>query len=448
MKTDIIIIGSGAGGYEAAVNAAKNGLSVTIIEANKLGGTCLNEGCIPTKALCRNAAILEDLKHAEEFGISDISFQFDIKKAIERKNEVVKTLVSGVEFLLRNKLINYVEGKAVFKDANTVLVGTEEYTTDHIIVATGSVSKMLPIDGIDLPNVLTSKEILDIDYIPKRLCIVGAGVIGLEFASIFHAFGSEVTVLEYAKEILPNFDTDLTKRFKQVLTKKGIEIVNQAAVAKIVRSERELVVNHEFKGEAKECAADVVLMAVGRVPNVDSLNLSDIGINYSPKGIEVNEYMQTNIPSVYAIGDINGECLLAHAATFQGIKALNHIIGKEDNIRLDVMPSTVFTFPEVAVVGLSENQCKEKGISFKAKKSLFRANGKAVSMGETDGFCKVLADDSGKLLGCHIFGAHAADLIHEVSSLINKETTVDEFKDMVHAHPTLGEVIQECIREF
>jgi dihydrolipoamide dehydrogenase len=448
MKTDIIIIGSGAGGYETAVHAAKNGLSVTIIEANKLGGTCLNEGCIPTKALCRNAAILEDLKHAEEFGISDISFQFDIKKAIERKNEVVSTLVSGVEFLLRNKLINYVEGKAVFKDVNTVVVGADEYTADHVIIATGSVSKMLPIEGIDLPNVLTSKEILDIDYIPKKLCIVGAGVIGLEFASIFNAFGSEVTVLEYAKEILPNFDTDLTKRFKQVLTKKGIEIVNQAEVGGITQSSNELVVQYEVKGETKECVADVVLMAVGRVPNVASLNLSDMGINYSPKGIEVNEYMQTNIPSIYAIGDINGKCLLAHAATFQGSKALNHIMGKEDNIRLDIMPSAVFTFPEVAVVGLSENQCKEKGISFKAKKSLFRANGKAVSMGEIDGFCKVLADDNGKLLGCHIFGAHTADLIHEVSSLINKDTTVDEFKDMIHAHPTLGEVIQECIREF
>lgn len=448
MKTDIIIIGSGAGGYETAVYAAKNGLSVTIIEANKLGGTCLNEGCIPTKALCRNAVILEDLKHAEEFGISDLSFRFDIRKAIERKNEVVSALVNGVEFLLRNKLINYVEGKAVLKDANTVQVGTDEYTADHIIIATGSVSKMLPVEGRDLPNVLTSKEMLDIDYVPEKLCVIGAGVIGLEFASIFNAFGSEVTVLEYTKEVLPNFDTDLTKRFKQVFVKKGIEIVNQAEVNGINRSEDTLIVNYELKGETKQCIADVVLMAVGRAPNVDSLNLADIGIDYCSKGIRVSDNMQTNIPSVYAIGDITGECLLAHAATFQGIKALNHIMGKEDNIRLDIIPSAVFTFPEVAVVGLTENQCKEQGISYKSKKSFYRANGKAVSMGEPDGFCKIIADDKGRLLGCHIFGAHSADIIHEISALINKQATVYECKDMIHAHPTLSEVIQDCIREF
>ncbi len=237
---------------------------------------------------------------------------------------------------------------------------------------------------------------------------------------------------------------------KQSFVKKGIEITNQAAVQKISKGEKgdELIVSYDFKGETKECVADTVLMAVGRAANVDSLNLSDIQIAYSPKGIELNEYMQSNIPHIYAVGDVNVKCLLAHAATFQGMVAVHHILGKKDAIRLDIMPSAVFTFPEVASVGLTEEQCKERGIACKAKKSFFRANGKAISMNEPDGFCKMLADEEGKILGCHLFGAHAADLIHEISSLINKGTTVQEFKDMIHAHPTLSEVIQECGREF
>ncbi len=450
MKTDLIIIGAGPGGYETAVLAAKRGLTVTIIEANKAGGTCLNEGCIPTKAFCKNASLLEELKDAETFGLNDLSYSFDFKKVVERKNQVVASLVNGVEFLLKNKLINYIQGTASFKDKKTVVVNGEEYTADHIIIATGSVTKYLPIEGISLANVITSKEILDINHIPERLCIVGAGVIGLEFASIFNSFGSKVTVLEFMKDILPNFDTDLAKRLKQVFTKKGIEIVNQAAVQKITQGEngKELVISYELKGETKECIADTVLLAVGRAANVDSLNLADIGISFSKRGIETNEYMQTNLPHIYAIGDVNGKCLLAHAATFQGIKALNHITGKKDNINLNIIPSAVFTLPEVAMVGLTEEQCKEKGIAYKAKKSFFRANGKAVSMGEPEGFCKLLVDDSNKIIGCHLFGAHSADLIHEISSLINKEVTIDEYKDIIHAHPTLSEVIQQCGHEF
>lgn len=448
MKSDIIIIGAGPAGYETAVYAAKQGLSVTIVEMAKPGGTCLNEGCIPTKAFCKNASLLEELKDAETFGIKDLSYSFDFEKVVTRKNEIVSSLVSGVEFLLKNKLITYVQGRASLKDDHTIIVDGVEYTADNILIATGSVTKYLPIEGTSLPNVVTSKEILDIDHLPDRLCIIGAGVIGLEFASIFNAFGSKVTVLEYMKDILPGFDTDLAKRLKQVFSKKGIDIVNQAEVCGIKENEGGLSVVYNAKGEEKECVVDTVLMAVGRIANVSALNLSDIGISYSPKGINTNEYMQTNISSVYAIGDVNGRCLLAHAAIFQGIKAVNHILGREDSVRLDVMPAAVFTLPEVATVGLTEEQCKEKGISFKSKKGFFRANGKAVSMGEPEGFCKILADADGYILGCHLFGAHAADLIHEISSLINKHTTVGEFKNMIHAHPTLSEVIQECVWEF
>lgn len=450
MKTDIIIIGAGPGGYETAVHAAKMGLTVTIIEVAKPGGTCLNEGCIPTKAFCKNAELLDQMKEAERFGITGLSYSFDFSKVVERKNEIVSTLISGVEFLMKNKLINYVQGKASFKDVHTVVANGEEYTADHILIATGSVTKFLPIDGLKLPGVITSKEILDLDHVPERLCIIGGGVIGLEFASIFNSFGSKVTVVEYGKEILPAFDADISKRLKQILGKKGIEIITSAGVKSVAsrNSMGELTVNYELKGETKECVADKVLLAVGRIPNVDSLNLSDIGIAFSAKGIETNEFMQTNIPSIYAIGDVNGKWLLAHAATFQGIKALHHIVGKKDSIRLEITPSAVFTSPEVATVGLSEEQCKAQGVEFKAKKSLFRANGKAVSMGESDGLCKLIADAQGKIIGCHLMGTHSADLIHEISSLMNKDITIEEFKDIIHAHPTLGEVIQDCAREF
>ena len=447
--SDIIIIGAGPGGYETALLAAKKGCTVTIVEAAKVGGTCLNEGCIPTKAFCRNAAVLDDLKEAEIYGITQCNYTFDFAKALERKNQVVSTLQAGVETLLKHKNIRLVYGKASFCDDHTVEVNGEQYAAKHIIIATGSVTKYLPIEGLHQPGVLTSKEMLDIDHVPQRLCIIGAGVIGMEFASIFNSFGSRVTVVEFMKEILPNFDTDIAKRLKQSLSKKGIEIINQAGVKSVERrDDGTMVVNYELKGALKSCEADTVLLAVGRAANVDSLNLADIGIDYTPKGIQVNDDMQTNIPHIYAIGDVNGRCMLAHAATFQGMRALHHILGEQDAIRLDIVPAAVFTSPEAAMVGLTEEQCKAQGLDFTAKKAFFRANGKAVSMNETDGICKVLADKEGHILGCHLFGAHAADLVQEVCALMNRNATVSDFKSIIHAHPTLGEVIQLAVHEF
>lgn len=446
MHTNIIIIGAGPGGYETAVHAAKQGLSVAIFEERKPGGTCLNEGCIPTKSFCKNAEVMEQLKEAEVYGIGHLSYSFDFAKVVERKNQVVETLGMGIESLMKHKLITYVNAKAQLKDAHTVIAGGEEYSADDVIIATGSVTKMLPVPGLDLPGVLTSKEMLDIDRVPARLCVIGAGVIGLEFASIFHRFGSKVTMVEYAKEILPNFDTDIAKRLKQTLGKRGIEIVNQAKVCGVERREGSLTVLYEHKGEQKTCEADTVLVAVGRTANVNALNLSDIGVEYSPKGIEVDENMQTNLPHVYAIGDVNGRCMLAHAATFQGLRALNHILGKTDRIRLDIVPAAVFTSPEAAMVGLTEEQCKAQGMALTVKKSFFRANGKALAMNEPDGFCKVLASsEDGRVVGCHLFGAHAADLIQEVAALMNKEVTLEEFAQVIHGHPTLGEVVQSAL---
>ena len=452
----MIIIGAGPGGYETALLAARRGVEVILIESGPVGGTCLNEGCIPTKAFCRNAEVLDGLREAEGFGVTGLSYDFDFRAVVSRKNAVVEQLRGGVEGLLGHKNITLVRGKAYFKDDHTILVDGQEYMADYIIIATGSVSATLPIPGADLSGILTSKEILDIQEIPGRLCVIGGGVIGLEFASIFRSFGSEVTVLEYCKDILPRFDTDLAKRLKQSLGKKGIEINTQSQVTAINENNGVYEVAYTRKGKEETVVADKVLMAVGRRANLDSLNLADIGIQFTRRGIAVNEVMQTNIPHIYAIGDINGLMMLAHAATFQGIVALDHIMGYQNEIDLSVMPAAVFTSPEAASVGLTEDECKENGIPVKCLKSFFRANGKAVTMGETDGFCKIVvaaepkegADtpyEPGRILGCHMYGPHSSDIIQEVCALISRKATLAEFKDIIHTHPTLTEVLQNAV---
>ena len=476
----LIIIGAGPGGYETALLAAKRGVEVILIESGHVGGTCLNEGCIPTKAFCKNAEVLDGLREAEAFGVTGLSYGFDFKAVSARKNAVVEQLRGGVEGLLGHKLITLVRGKAAFKDAHTVVVTsspvmtgeveTSEYSADYIIIATGSVSASLPIPGADLPGILTSREILDLEEVPQRLCVIGGGVIGLEFASVFRSFGSEVTVLEYFKEILPRFDSDLSKRLKQSLGKRGIEINTQAQVTAIEevpavistedgdRVEKSIYkVSFTRKGKEEVIEADKVLMAVGRKANVGSLNLADVGIEFTPRGIVVDEKtMQTNIPHIYAVGDINGKMMLAHAATFQGIVALDHIMGVENGIDLSVMPAAVFTSPEAASVGMTEEDCKDAGIPIRVLKSFFRANGKAVTMGETDGFCKVIVAaepkegaerpyEPGRILGCHLFGPHASDIVQEACALISRKATLNEFEDIIHTHPTLTEVLQSAV---
>lgn len=451
----IIIIGAGPGGYETALLAADRGVEVTLIEADHVGGTCLNEGCIPTKAFCKNAEVLDGLKEAETFGVTGLSYGFDFNAVVTRKNQVVEQLRSGVEGLLGHKNITLVHGKASFKDARTVVVDTSEYTADYIIIATGSVSASLPVPGADLPGILTSREILDIQEVPERLCVIGGGVIGLEFASIFRSFGSEVTVLEYCKDILPRFDTDLAKRLKQSLCKRGIEIITQAQVTAISPAYR---VTYLRKNKEETVEADKVLMAVGRKANFAGLNLEAAGVETTRRGVAVNEVMQTNIPHIYAIGDVNGLMMLAHAATFQGIVALDHIMGVENNVDLSVMPAAVFTSPEAAFVGMTEDECKEAGIPVKCLKSFFRANGKAVTMGETDGFCKILVASEpkegaepvpghvpGRVLGCHLYGSHASDIVQEACALITRKATIEEFAGVIHTHPTLTEVLQSAI---
>lgn len=456
----IIIIGAGPGGYETALLAAKRGVETVIIESGPVGGTCLNEGCIPTKAFCKNAEYIDQLHESEAYGVGKIDFTLDFQSVIERKNTVVEQLKSGVESLLSHKLINLVRGRAFFKDQHTVTVvsdsGSEDFTADYIIIATGSVSASLPVPGADLPGILTSREILDIDHIPQRLCVIGGGVIGLEFASIFRSFGSEVNVIEYCKDILPRFDSDLAKRLKQSLGKRGIEISTQSQVLSIALNGNEYEVTFSRKGKEEKVVADKVLMAVGRRAALNSLNFTEVGIETHASGVKVNDFMQTNIPHIYAIGDINGLMMLAHAATFQGIVALDHIMGIQNEIDLNVMPAAVFTSPEAASVGMTEDECKEKGIAVKCLKSFFRANGKAVTMGETDGFCKVVVASQakegdmqlfpeGQILGCHLYGPHSSDIIQEACAMISRKATLSEFQDIIHTHPTLTEVLQSAI---
>lgn len=411
---------------------------MVIAEDKKVGGTCLNEGCIPTKTLCHEAEVLEVLKtHWAEAAV-------DFSHLNSRLEEVTGQLRTGVEQLLTMQGITLVHGHASFKDAHTIVIGEEEYEADHIIIATGSHAKMPPIKELDATMVSTSTEMLHLDHLPKRLVIVGAGVIGMEFASIFNTFGSEVTVIEFLKECLPSMDSDIAKRLRKSLEKRGVNFMMQSAVEAITATG----VTYARKGKQETIEADTVLIATGREPNLQGLNLEAADILADRKGITVNDNMQTNVQGIYAIGDVNGRMMLAHAATMQGFRAVNHILGKEDHIRLDIMPAAVFTHPEAASVGMTEDQAKEQGLDFVCKKGFYRSNGKALAMDETEGIIKLLTDSQGHIIGCHVLGAHAADLVQEIAALMNLDTTIGQLREMVHIHPTLGEILQNIAEQF
>ena len=443
---DIIIIGAGPGGYETAADAAAHGLNVAIVERDQMGGTCLNRGCIPTKALCRNAEVINLMREAEVWGVKTGEMAFDYAPVFERKEAVVKQLREGVEMLMGAPGITAIKGEASLKDANTVIVNGEEYSAKNIIIATGSAPRGLPIEGADLA--MTSDDILAMETLPKSLCIVGGGVIGMEFAAVFSTFGVEVTVIEYCKEILPPFDKDVAKRLKTVLSKRGIKIITSAAVNGITKGEDGLTVTYELKGKPQSVTAEKVLMSVGRQPVLPQ-GLDAVGVTVDRRGIEVDDNMMTNVPGIYAIGDVNGRMMLAHAASAQGLRALHAIMGKADDIKLDIVPSAVFTVPELAMVGLTEEQCAEKGMDVTVKKSFFRSNGKAVAMNETDGLIKMIVDNATRqIVGCHICGAHAADLIQEVVTAMNAGATVDLLARSIHGHPTLSEVMLVAAKQF
>ena len=429
MKTDIIIIGSGPGGYRTAGYALQQGKQVVIIEKAEAGGTCLNSGCIPTKCLAHDA----------EANASDFP------AAAERKRNVMNQLRQGIEQLLSAPGITLVRGEATFKDARTVTVDGIDYEADDIIIATGSSSKMPPVEGIDNPRVITSTEALNFQTLPAEIVIIGAGVIGMEFASILSRFGAKVSVIEYLKECLPVIDKDIAKRVRKQIEKlQGVTFYMDSAVKAINDNEVMFVSNKNGKETRLECPACPVLIATGRKPNIEGLNLEAAGVEYSPKGITVNDNMLTSVPHIYAIGDVTGRQMLAHAATFMGFRAVNAIVGKADKIRFDIMPSAIFTYPEAAAVGLTEDQCKQQGIECRALKGYYRANGKALAIDEPEGMVKLVAGADGRILGCTSYGAHSADIVQEVTAYMNCNATVADIADSVHIHPTLSEILQDA----
>ena len=439
IQTDLIIIGSGPGGYQAARYAAQQGLKVVIVENSHAGGTCLNCGCIPTKTFAHEAELLRNPLLTDEDRL-----RWNFNTLLERKQAIVEQLRKGVETILQHPNITFVKGFGRLSGIHSVTVGDEEFTAKNIIIATGSHAKLPPVDGINDPSVMTSTELLSCSSIPKQLCIIGAGVIGMEFASAFNAFGCKVTVVEYMKECLPTIDGDIAKRLRKSLEKQGVTFIMQAGVSSIQNG----TVTYEKKGKQATVVADSVLVATGRAANTDNMGLEGVGVEFNRQGIVVDDNMQTNIPGIYAIGDVNGKMMLAHAATFQGYRAINHILGKDDLINFDIMPAAIFTYPEAASVGISEENAKQAGLDYSCGKGFYRANGKALSMGETEGLLKLIADQDGKIIGCHVFGVHAADLVQEVTSLMNKNATVEDLKNIIHIHPTVGEILLSAAASF
>ena len=414
-KVDLIIIGAGPGGYRAAEYAAKQGLKVVIFEGSEVGGTCLNVGCIPTKTYVHSATFAE---------------------ARERMATVVGQLRQGVEGILSHPNITLVREKGVFTDAHTV----GDYTADNIIIATGSETKWLPIKGKDAPRVVDSTGLLNLETQPMRLAIIGAGVIGMEFASVFNRFGTEVTVIEYLKECLPALDSDIAKRLRKYLERPRVGDGTSGMKGGITFKMKTAV------EDIADIDADVVLMATGRKPRVQA-DFANAGIEFDErKGVTVDDHFKTTVNGIFAIGDVNGKQMLAHAAEMQAIHVVNQIIGKADHIRFDIMPAAIFTQPEAACVGPTEDQLKAEGIAYECRKSFWRANGKALAMGETEGMLKLfVSPEDGAILGCHAYGAHSADIVQEVSVLMCKHTTIAELADMVHIHPTLSEILKSAV---
>ena len=427
MKTDLLIIGSGPGGYRAAGYAARNGLSVVVAERDQAGGTCLNAGCIPTKCLAHDASAAPS----------------DFASAMERKALVTQQLRTGVEQQLSSPGIALVKGQAAFTDEHTVTIGDTTVEADNIIIATGSESRMPPITGIDNPRVITSTEALQLQSLPETMVIVGAGVIGMEFASILARFGSKVTVIEYLKECLPMFDKDIAKRLRKAIEKQGVTFFMDSAVSEITDEEVIFKSNKTGAETRLPCAGAPVLIATGRKPSVEGLNLEAAVVDYDTKGIKTDDCLRTSQPHIYAIGDVTGKQMLAHAATAMGFRAVNTILGKSDKIRLDIMPSAVFTYPEAATVGLSEDACKQLGKPCKCLKGYYRANGKALAIAEPEGMVKITADTDGTIIGCTAYGAHSADMVQEIAALMNCNATTADLASIIHIHPTLSEILQD-----
>ncbi|WP_371374570.1 dihydrolipoyl dehydrogenase [Sporomusa aerivorans] len=448
MSYDVAVIGGGPGGYVAAIRAAQLGGKVLLVEKESLGGVCLNRGCIPTKTLLKSAEKWEDLQRCAEFGLQAGEVGFDFSSIVARKDKVVAGLRAGIEQLVKSNAITVLHGTAVLTGAGSLAVstasGTETYETGKVIVATGSAPSSIPVPGRELAAVLTSDNLLELTEVPKSLLVIGAGVVGLEFAFIMKAFGCEVTIVEMLPTILPMVDSDIVKRIGPVLRKQGIKTVAGAKVTAIEEAAGGVTVKVSTAKGDQEFAVEKVLVAAGRRPVTEELGLAEAGVFYDRTGINVNERMETNIPGIYAIGDVTGQSMLAHAASAAGIVAAENAMGLNSVMDYRAIPSCIFTTPEIAMVGLTEAEASNQGLSYTIGRFNFAANGKAVTMGEPDGLVKIIAAaETGKVLGMHILGPHASDLIMEGALAIQNGLTARDIAHTVHPHPTLSETVME-----
>ncbi len=442
---DIIVIGAGPGGYETAIKASQLGKKTCIVESTYFGGTCLNVGCIPTKVMIHTADLVSEIKESAAYAVTGIdaaNVSVDMKKLQQRKNTVVKTLTGGVQALLRANGVTIENGRGSFVDNHTVAVGDKQITAENIIIATGSsvfVPPFIALEGEN--NILTSNEALSMDELPGTVAVIGGGVIGIEFAYLLSKLGSKVVVLELMDHILPMVDPEISGLAQKQMAKDGVEF-NLGAKVKMVKDNS---VYYELDGEELSVAADAILMAVGRIPNTEGLNAEGIGIEFDRRAIAVNEVMQTNIPNIYAIGDVNGKVMLAHTASHEGMVAVAHICGEHAEMNYDQIPSCIYINPEISSIGLTESKAKEQYDNVKVGRFPMMANGKSLIEGSTNGMMKVILEgETGEILGVHIYASHATDMIGEVSVAMSSELTADEMIHAIHPHPTVNEALGEA----
>ena len=450
---DIAIIGAGPGGYVAAIQAAKMGADVVLIEKDTVGGTCLNRGCIPTKTFVRSAEVFDNLKNAESFGCRAEQVSVDFKKVVARKNDVVRQLVGGIRSLLDSHKVRLLVGTGELRDSQTVLVRRSDGETTvqarNIILAPGSSSASLRIPGIDNPHVLTSDQVLEMDSLPASMVVIGGGVIGMEFAFIFAAFGVRVSVVEYLEECLIACDPDICSQISHYAQEKGIALYKGSKVEEILPAEDgNCIVAFSNRDKVKKyIPAQKVLMSVGRLPCLEGLGVEKAGIrlNDNGRGIRVNEKMQTNVPNIYAIGDVTNRIMLAHVASRQGVVAVKNIMGENCSMDYSAVPSAIFTDPEIAMVGACENEAKKTGREVEIGKFPFSANGKALAAGDGRGFVKIVMDKATReIIGGTVIGPHATDLIAEVALAVTNHMKAEQLIRTIYAHPTTAEAVHEA----
>ena len=445
MKYDILIIGGGPGGYVAAIKAGQEGLSVCLIEENKVGGTCLNEGCIPTKTLIKSADTLDLIRNSGTFAIDGVdasAIHIDMQKLQQRKNQVISGLQGGIRTLLKRAKVTLVEGKASFVGPKTVKVGETTYEGENVIIATGSYAGIPRfIECTDDAKIITSRELLNITEVPGSIVIVGGGVIGIEFASILNSFGSEVTVLEGMPEILPMVDEELGVLVHKDLKKKGIKIHTGAMVSKISGN----TVSFKVKEEEMSVSADVVLISIGRTPNTEGLGLENTGVITEKGAVVTDEHLRTNVPGIYAIGDVNGKYMLAHVASHEGIVAVENILGKDKIMNYGSVPSCIYIMPEIASVGMTEKEARDSHKDVGVGKFPVMANGKSLVEGNKTGIIKVIADKvTGEILGIHLYCPHATEMIGGLAALKSSEVITHEVVEAIFPHPSVSESVGEA----